>query len=101
MGNASPGVTITSTPPTARSTVLTLAFNGFSSGLFLNFGIDRDLATTNSGGNSADLLAGARVTATFSSGTPATGVFMNNIGKGYSPYDGFGLINIPLAIKAN
>ena len=101
LGAASPGITITSTPPTARSAVLTLTFNGFSTGLFLNFGIDRDLASTNSGGNSADLLAGAKVTATFSNGTPATGIFMNNIGKGYSPFDGYGLINIPLAIKAN
>ncbi len=101
VGAASPGVAITSPKPTERSTVLNLQFSGFTSGLFLNFGIDRDLATINTGGNSADLLAGAKVTATFSSGTPATGIFMNNIGKGYSPFDGFGLIDIPRAIKAN
>ena len=100
-GSASTGVTITSPSPGARSSVLTLTFSGFATGTFLNFGIDRDLAATNSGGNSADLLAGAKVTATFSSGTSATGVFVNNIGTGYSPLDGYGLINVPAALKVN
>ena len=101
LGSVSTGVSITSPSPGARSTVLTLTFSGFVSGAFLNFGIDRDLASTNSGGNSADLLAGAKVTATFSSGTSTTGVFVNNIGTGYSPLDGYGLINVPAALKVN
>ena len=101
LGSVSPGVTITSPNPGVRSTVLTLTFSGFVTGTFLNFGIDRDLASLNSGGNSADLLAGAKVTATFSSGTAATGVFVNNIGTGYSPLDGYGLINVPAALKVN
>jgi hypothetical protein len=85
--------------PTTRTGTLALTFSGFVTGGFLTFGIDRDLASTNPGGKSADLLAGAKVSATFSGGTPATSVFANAFGTGYSGNDGFGLINVQAAIK--
>ncbi len=96
-GSASPGATITSPAPTARTSVLNLTFSGLSSGLFLNFGIDRDVNGINAYGNSADSLAGATITATFSSGSPVTATFANVIKTGYTVYDGFGLVDAQAA----
>jgi Subtilase family len=97
IGSASPGVTITSPAPTARTSVLDLTFSGLSSGLFLNFGIDRDVNGINIYGNSADSLAGATITATFSSGSSVTATFTNVLKTGYTVYDGFGLIDAQAA----
>jgi len=100
IASSSTGIAVTSPPLASRSSVLTLTFSGFVPASFLNFGVDRDLASTNNGGNSADLLSGAKVTATFSSGPPITGTFANAIGTGFSVNDGFGLIDVAAAIKA-
>ena len=76
----------------------------FPSGGILQFGIDRDDASLSppSGGNDADLLAGATVTAKFylSDGTTdaARGTLVNKLGTGYSPDVGYGLINAQAAL---
>ena len=76
--------------------------DSFPSGGILAFGIDRDNAKAASGGNDADLLAGASVTIKFinADGTPdkAVGKLANKIGTGYSPDVGFGLINAEAAL---
>ena len=100
VGSSSAGITVTSPALAARATSLVLTFKGFTASGYLDFGIDRDLASTNVGGNSADLLAGAKVTATFSSGTALTGTFINAFGTGFGVNDGFGLINVQAALKA-
>ncbi len=99
--------------------VLTLAFtpDSFSGGRGFTFNVDRDEQTTSSltagataGGNSADLwgrtvslpsgdlaAGGVTVTGTMKDGTTFSGVFVNNIGVGYSPLDGYGFINAQAA----
>ncbi|UFP93708.1 S8 family peptidase [Gloeobacter morelensis] len=86
---------ITSAGPSAPTATLTLTFTSFNSGDTLNFGIDRDLATGGFG-NSADALAGATFTATTATGT-LSGTFVNTIGGGYTPFDGFGLVDAQAA----
>ena len=100
LGAASPGVTVTSTAPTAKTKTLTLSFSGFATGDFLNFGIEPDLTAFNSIADSATLLSGSNVTATLSGGTTITGKFGNTSGTGYNPADGFGLIDAAAALKA-
>ncbi len=99
--------------------VLTLAFtpDSFSGGRGFTFNVDRDEQTTSSltagataGGNSADLwgrnvslpsgdlaAGGVTVTGTMKDGTTFSGVFVNNVGAGYSPLDGYGFINAQVA----
>jgi hypothetical protein len=76
----------------------------FPTGDKVSFGIDRDSAATNNGGNSADLLAGSPVVARFIApdGTKVkvTGTIENKTGKGYSPDVGYGLINVYAALLA-
>ena len=86
-------------------TTLTLKFapGVFSAGRALNFGIDRDPTGSDTGGNSADLLAGAtvKVHTTGTGGTgKAQGALENQIGSGYSPAAGFGLVNAQAAVQA-
>ena len=84
--------------------VVKLPHGNFPSGGTLSFGIDRDDASAQppSGGNSADLLAGATVVAKFilADGTTAkvTGKLVNKTGTGYSPDVGYGLINAEAAL---
>jgi len=93
------GPLITSASPTAATPILNLTFSGFTPGNVLNFGIDRDVAAIASYGNSADSLAGANFTATFSDGSTLQGTFANAYGTGYSDYDGYGLIDVQAAIN--
>jgi hypothetical protein len=99
---------------------LDLAFapRSFSSGDVLAFGVDRDESDVvgpggAAAGNSADLLGGgvlipsgrivpggARFTGTFEGGHSFRGEFVNLIGRGYSPLDGYGFINAEAAVKA-
>ena len=73
------------------------------SGGTLAFGVDRD-TLAHSGGNSADLLAGSKITARFiladGSKLKLTGTLANKIGNGYSPDVGYGLINAAAALQA-
>ncbi len=75
----------------------------FSSGNLLTFGIDRDDLSARAGGNSADLLAGSKVTARFiladGSKVKLTGTLANKTGHGYSPDVGYGLINAEAALN--
>lgn len=94
------GPTLTSPAPTTPVQVLNLTFSGFTSGNTLTFGIDRDIASINGFGNSADLLAQSIVTATFSDNSTVTATFANLIGLGYTVYDGFGLVDALAATNA-
>ncbi len=81
---------------------LTFAAGAFKPGATLAFGIDRDVARLNAGGNSADLLAGATVkTRVLERGvkTKATATFVNRTGTGYSPVTGNGLIDAAAALQ--
>jgi Subtilase family len=93
-------VVLTSNGPTARTPKLSMTFTGFTSGNSFSFGIPPELTAFQNGTliDSADLLAGATVTATLSNGTTLTGVIVNQTGTGYNPADGFGLINAATAI---
>ena len=75
----------------------------FPSGGTLAFGIDRDNASAGNGGNDADLLGGATITAKFiladGTGDKAVGQLANKIGTGYSPDVGYGLINAQAALN--
>jgi hypothetical protein len=94
------GTQVTSTITGARSTVLTLNFTGMQPGM-VQFGVGRAELATRTGGVSADLLAGATVTATLANpAATLTGTFVNKTGTGYTPVDGFGLIDAVKALKA-
>jgi hypothetical protein len=90
----------------------------FASGDLLTFGVDRDETDVvgpggAAGGNSADLLGGgvlipsgkyvpggARFFGKFEGGNSFSGEFLNLLGCGYSPLDGYGFINAEAAVKA-
>ena len=96
----STGPVLTSAPPTAPTSVLDLSFSGFSAGNSLSFGIDRDVALLAGYGNSADLLAGSLITATFSDGSRQLikeSTVANQYGTGYFYDDGYGLIDAAAA----
>ncbi len=78
---------------------LKLTFTSFSTGDTLAFGIDRDLAATNGGGNGADLLGGATIRAKTTGAGTLNGTFVNVINLGYSTLDGYGLIDALAAVK--
>jgi subtilisin family serine protease len=77
---------------------ITVSFNPgtFGSSTFVCFGIDRDFIG-DGGGNSADFLPGANVSAQTTKFNLNNGTFVNALGTGYSILDGFGLID---AVKA-
>jgi len=83
-----------SAPPeqeTLSSITLTFAPGAFKSGVSINFGIDRD-NIGDGGGNTGDYMEFGNFTA----GTTRNalkGVFVNDYGFGFSPLDGFGLID--------
>jgi hypothetical protein len=90
----------------------------FGNGDLVTFGVDRDEADAIGpagavDGNSADLLggavmlpsgvirsSGARFFGSYEDGTPFEGNFMNLIGKGYSPLDGYGFIDAEAAVNS-
>ncbi len=95
---------------------MTLTFKGgLRKGDSIRFGVDRDLAQTAYGnaseGNSADLLGGGvvvpqrtakagglRFTAVLTDGKKFSGVIANRLGSGFSPVDGYGLIDAEKAV---
>ena len=90
----------------------------FRSGDLLSFGVDRDESDVAgpggaAAGNSADLLGGgvlipsgrivpggASFFGKFDDGAVYRGEFVNLIGRGYSPLDGYGFVNAEAAVKA-
>ncbi len=95
---------------------LTVGFkNGLKRGQGLQFGVDRDLAVSGYGGsnegNGADELGGA-IFLPQGSGSPRgmvfvgrlannrliVGTFSNRLGRGWSPVDGYGMINAEKAV---
>ncbi|WP_287128585.1 FG-GAP-like repeat-containing protein [Candidatus Cyanaurora vandensis] len=77
---------------------LDLAFISFDPSDSVAFGVDRDVAAVNSGGNSADALVGATFTATVTGLGVLTGTFIDVTGKGFSILDGYGLVDAPDAL---
>jgi hypothetical protein len=94
---------------------LSFASGGLKSGQGLGFGIDRDLAVSGFGGanegNGADELGGAtllpsgtikayglKFVATLANGKSITGNMTSKIGSGFSPVDGYGLVNAEKAV---
>jgi hypothetical protein len=99
VGQNSGGVNVTSSL-SADLRVLTLNFgNTFTPGKTIAFGIDRDFAGINAGGNSADALGGASVTAVADPNAPLFTAFNNQLGHGFSASDGQGLIDAKLAVE--
>jgi hypothetical protein len=99
IGQNTGGVSVTSSL-SADSRILTLSFsNTFTPSKALAFGIDRDLAGINAGGNSADLLAGASVTATIN-GRTFYGALGNQLGRNFVATDGNGLIDAKAAVES-
>ena len=82
--------------------VLTLTFTSvLVPGDSFSFGIDRDFAGIHSGGNSADLLAGADIRASINgNSTTLLGAFANALGSGFTFADGFGLVDARNAIES-
>ena len=82
--------------------VLNFPAGAFPSGGIFAFGIDRDVTSLGSGGNSADLLSGATIKTHFILANGArvkfTGTLKNEVGKGYSANAGYGLINAQAAL---
>jgi hypothetical protein len=74
----------------------------FQPGETISFGIDRDLAAISAGGNSADLLAGAKIKASLDNGVvrDIIGGFVNQLGSGFTFADGFGLIDARRAVAS-
>jgi Subtilase family len=98
VGQNSGGVSVTPTlSPDNR--ILILNFGNFTDGKTISFGIDRDFAGILAGGNNADLLGGASVTAVPSSGAPLFTAFANQIAHGFQVSDGQGLIDTKLAVE--
>jgi hypothetical protein len=119
------GVTAPAPAVTDQSHILNLNFAGgsFTNGRSFGFNIDRDELITSTlptlaaptpvarGGNSADLFGanvsipegginpgGVAVTVTMADSSVATGTFVNNIGRGYSPLTGYGFLNAQAAV---
>ena len=100
---------------TYRTLTLTFA-NGLKKGQTLQFGVDRDERVSGYGGsstgNGADSLGdgvllpsgqvvkgGLTFVGHLANGKTITGQLHNAIGKGFSPADGFGVINAEAAVK--
>jgi hypothetical protein len=95
---------------------LTVSFaSGLKKGQALQFGVDRDLAVSgfddSSEGNGADELGGSIFipqdtgsergmvfVGTLANGKKIVGTFDNRLGQGYSPVDGFGLVDAQKAV---
>lgn len=95
---------------------LTLNFSKqLKQGQSLQFGVDRDIAASGYGGsvegNGADELGGAtdlpsgeadprgmKFVATLANGKTVTGYMVNKLGEGYTPLDGYGLVNAEQAV---
>ena len=100
VGQNSGGVSVTSTL-SADNRVLTLTFgNTFTPGKTISFGIDRDIGAITAGGNAADLLAGADVTANIDSGQTLYGAFANTLGNSFVALDGYGLVDARAAVQS-
>ena len=101
VGASTDGVQVTSTVPAGtRPASVTLTFTGLQSGGFVQFGIGRSQRSNAQDGLSADLLGGATVTATLANpAATLTGTFVNKMGTGYGPGDGWGLIDAVKAIR--
>lgn len=105
-------------PTQYRRLTLSITAGAMTNGDVLKFGVDRDEADAFRplgavGGNSADLFGaevllpqgtiaqgGATFSIKLSDGSALQGVYLNNIGEGYSPLDGFGFVNAQAAVQA-
>ena len=97
-GPQSPGITLESTVPSdvdalVFSNSFQLNFSCFKSGDYFSFGLDRIDNSQGYFDDTADRLNGTTYTATFSDGSTAKGIIAAPLERGYSVYDGHGLIN--------
>lgn len=113
---ASVSATFSGPNGTGQFRTMTLTFSkGLKKGQTLKFGVDRDLAVSGFGGsnegNGADELGGAVVlpsgekdpsgllfTVTRTSGRSTSGQLRNKLGSGFSPVDGYGLVDAEEAV---
>ncbi|HYJ03957.1 MAG TPA: S8 family serine peptidase [Chthoniobacterales bacterium] len=103
VGQNTGNVSVTATlSPDLRILILDFG-DTFTSNQSISFGIDRDLAGINAGGNSADLLGGASVAVTTKSNSAMTSTrfnaLSNQLGHDFVPTDGEGLIDVRAAIE--
>lgn len=101
---------ITFNPPTttrAQFPALTVSFaaGAFKPRSVVSFGVDRDETATGGGGNAAELLTGGTVSGTIVLRNGTTQAFSTtfqprSFGKGWSPLDGYGLIDALDAVNA-
>jgi hypothetical protein len=99
VGQNDGGVSVTSSLSSDLKT-LTLSFdNTFTPGKVISFGIDRDFAAINAGGNSADFLGGASIRPTIN-GQTFYGAFNNQLGQGFIPTDGNGFLDARVAVES-
>jgi hypothetical protein len=106
VGSTSGGVAAPVTGAVQRGNrKLLVTFGAFPPGGKVTFGIDRDVARIGAGGNSGDELAKAVVTATILPAGATRAVvqkakFVNALGSGWTPADGFGFVNVDAALKS-
>ncbi len=80
---------------------LTINFGAtFQPGDSISFGIDRDFSGSQSGGNSADFLAGATVQARVNGAVTLYAAFGNQLGQGYTFADGYGMVDATRAVES-
>ncbi len=99
-GGTAPAIaTSTVSGGTSGISTLTLTLTNFTPGSTLSFGVAQTVTVT--GGNyyvHGDQLAGAKVTATDSTGTAATGTLANTYSKKWNYKTGYGLVDVNAAI---
>jgi Subtilase family len=78
--------------PNIESITLFFKPRSFTADTSVSFGIDRDFIG-DGGGNSADLLQGAEISARTTKKSGLGGTFSNTFGTGYTILDGFGFID--------
>ena len=103
LDSATPGITVSSSALTNNNTTLTVNFTGFAAGDQVSFDLGATAPypsplTVITGGFS-DLITGVPVTATLSGGGTLTASFANVIGKAWTQYDGFGIVNATTALS--
>ena len=100
----SAGITLVSSTVTgANNGILTLTFTGFATGDQFTFDLGATVPypsplTLITGGFS-DLITGVPVTATLSNASTVSASFTNVIGKAWTQYDGFGIVNALTALS--
>ena len=102
--SSSAGITlVSSTVSGVNNGILTLNFTGFNAGGQFTFDVGSYAPFPNPLtlviGGFSDVISGVPVTATLSNATTVTAAFSNVIGKAWTQYDGFGIVNALTALS--